>query len=176
MQTNKTMRLLSLALIGAMLCGIPAVRAARVAKGARPAGEGEAAGGGPDYQAVRLFRRAGELLSAGESERGLKMMETILDQYPKDAIRFEIWLAMGRHYHEIHEQAKAIDTLRNLDQLKKPGEEIQDKKLKDIYVEALYIAGVCHFETRQYSKRRGLGGQHTHDGHTPPHSHSHILP
>ena len=107
----------------------------------------EAAGG--VYAARRLFKRAQELLEAGERERGVKMLETIIDQYPAEKLRFEAYLALGRHYFETYDQEKAIDQLRNLEKLR-TAERDPEGADRDIYLEGLYLMGVSYFRMRQY--------------------------
>ena len=163
MQTKKRRRssvlIASGAVLALVLAGILDADAARKAKGPRPAegGEEKAAGaedssaGVGGLQAVRLYKRAQELIDVNEKERGLKMLETILDQYPRDPIRYKVRLALGRHYHDARDHGAAIEQLRRVEKLKKPGEEITGEN-KDMYVEALYLIGVSHFHMRQYSK------------------------
>jgi len=103
-----------------------------------------------DLAARRLLKRAQDLLLARESERAVKMLETIADQYPNSPVRFEAWLALGKHYLEAHDQAAAIAALRRLNDLKKPDEELSGAA-KELYLEGLYLTGVAYFQTRQYA-------------------------
>jgi len=103
-----------------------------------------------EYAAYRLLKRAEDLVEIGERERGVKMLETVIQQYPKSHLRFRAYLALGRNYFEQFEQKRAIEYLRNLNKLKKPEEELEGEDL-DMYLEALYLVGVCHFQMRQHS-------------------------
>lgn len=105
-----------------------------------------------EYAAIRLFRRAQELLDVGEIDRGVKMMESILDQYPNAPIRFNVRLALGRHYQKNREQIKAIEQLRYIIQMGESNERDLTGEKLDMYLEALYLSGVCYFDMRQYDK------------------------
>src|SRR4051812_29587846 len=72
-----------------------------------------------DFAARRMLEKARELFQGNENERGIKMVETLLDQYPKSAIRFQAFMELGRHYIETRQQAKAITFLRNLKEFEK---------------------------------------------------------
>ena len=102
-----------------------------------------------DYAAYKLLKRSHELLDAGEKDRGVKMLETILEQYPKSPIRFQAYLGLGKHYLEAREQAKAIDFLRNMERLAKGKKKLEGDD-RDMYLEGVYLTGVAHFQLRQY--------------------------
>ena len=101
------------------------------------------------YAAKSLLKKARDLLSLGEKERGVKMLETIIQQYAKTPVRYEAYLALGRHYVEQRDQPKAITVLRHLNELKKPEEEIAGEA-KDLYLEGLYLTGMAYFQMKQY--------------------------
>ncbi len=98
----------------------------------------------------RLLRRAVELLEAGEHDRGVKMLQTIIQQHPTAHTRFETYVVLGRHLLAEQEHEEAIEALRNLNRLKKADEEITGDD-KDMYLEGLYLTGVCFFHMRNYS-------------------------
>jgi TolA-binding protein len=98
----------------------------------------------------RLLRRATVLLEAGENERGVKMLQTIIQQHPTAHTRFETYLVLGRHLLKEQEHEEAIEVLRNMNRLKKVDEEFKGED-KDMYLEGLYLTGVCHFHMRNYS-------------------------
>jgi len=117
-------------------------RRARSRSAGSPAGDS-------DYAAFRLVDRANDLLKAGESERGVKMLETVLDQYPQSDIRYKVWLLLGKHFLEEHQHLRAINFLRNLRKLDDGDTELEGDK-KDMYLESLYLTGVAYFQMRQY--------------------------
>jgi TolA-binding protein len=102
-----------------------------------------------EFAAKRLLRRAEDLLLANENERGVKMLETIVDQYPDSSVRLEAILVLGKHYLSVHDQPKAVGWLRRLNGLKSQDEELRGGR-KEIYLEALYLSGVAYFQMRQY--------------------------
>jgi TolA-binding protein len=147
---------------GLLPCESQAAREAKKRPGAGPkadaAGgtEAVAAGGGDeapatDMAARRLFKRAEELLAAGETERGVKMLETVLDQYPGDPIKYSVHLALGKHHMATHQETKAIEYLRLIEPMQKPDVELQGDD-RELYLEGVYTMGVCYFQTRQYGK------------------------
>lgn len=132
--------------------------AARVAKTPAKAAQDEAAPGAAagaptqsagEVEAKRLFDRAKELMDAKESERAVKMLESILEQFPVSKVRAEVCVALGRYYIENHEQLKAISYLNQLKNLEKDNQELTGTD-KDLYLEALYMIGVAYFQVRQY--------------------------
>ena len=131
--------------LGAIPGGMTPGHAAREAKGARENDKAELA-------AQRLFKRGQELLAAQEHERGVKMLETILDQHPGADTRFYVYLALGKHYLETHDPNKAVSYLRNLSAIKKKPDEELVGKARDLYIEGLYMLGVAHFQMKQYGK------------------------
>jgi len=102
-----------------------------------------------DYAAYKLLQRAGELLDAGEKDRGAKMFETVIEQYPRSPIRFQAYLALGKHYLEAREYEVAVDHLRNLEGLQN-GKRALEGEDRERYLEGLYLTGVAHFHQRQY--------------------------
>lgn len=123
----------------------PAQEEAAAAGGAA----GQPAAGAGELEAKRLFDRAKELMEAKETERSVKMLESILEQYPLSRIRNEVCLALGKYYIENHEQLKAIGYLNQLKTMEKSEQELTGTD-KDVYLEGLYLIGVAHFQVRQY--------------------------
>src|ERR1043165_686872 len=99
----------------AVVCGEPPTR---------PAGRPDAAARESDYAARKMLEKAKDLLLANEQERGIKLIETLLDQYPKSPIRYQAYLALGKHYIDTRQQQKAINALRNLKDLEKKEAEL----------------------------------------------------
>jgi TolA-binding protein len=112
---------------------------------------GEGAAEGTNYAAFQLLRKGEELLEAGEHDRGTKILETIIEQYPADPIRFKAYLALGKHALSRSEQMEAIGHLRNLKSLEVPGVEM-DADTRELFLEGLYLQGVAFFQTRQYAQ------------------------
>lgn len=131
-------------LAGLLMVSMPcAAWAARQAKG--PAAAAESG----DFEASRLLDKARELLSAGEDERGVKMLETIIEQYPASRIRYGACLELGRYYVKAHDHLKAVNYLANLKQLE--GEEGDVAAAdRELYLEGLYLSGTAYFQARNY--------------------------
>ncbi len=119
------------------------VHAARKAIGDRDAQSSE-------YAAMKVLERGEELLELGERDRGVKMLETVIEQNPQSKIRFKAYLALGRHYLELRENDRAVEKLRYVSKLKKNDDEELDPKELDMYLEALYLSGVANFNSRQF--------------------------
>jgi TolA-binding protein len=127
-----------------------------VAEAQRPArqrggAQGEKKGDAGNYAAFQLLRKAQELLDSGEHDRGQKILETIIEQYPNDPIRFKAYLALGKHALSRSEQMEAIGYLRNLKALEQPGVEM-DAETRELFLEGLYLQGIAFFQTRQYAQ------------------------
>ena len=106
-----------------------------------------------DYAAYKLLKRGQELLEAGEEDRGTKMLQTVIEQYPKSPIRFQAYLSMGKYYLDAHKQAEAIDYLRNLRRLEKTkagNKAALTGNEREMYLEGLYLTGLAHYQLRQY--------------------------
>ena len=104
-----------------------------------------------EIAATRLVEKAEELLEMKESERGVRMLETVLDQYPKSQIRFKVYLILGRHMIEAQKYTDAIRYLRGVSAL---GKEEEARTLtadeQEWNIESMYLTGVASFHLRQY--------------------------
>jgi outer membrane protein assembly factor BamD (BamD/ComL family) len=132
-------------LFGLLLAALSAptqVEAARESKIRGEVGEG-------DFEASRLLDKANELLASGESERGVKMLETVIEQYPTSRIRHAARLALGRHYVASHDQLKAVAQLANLKALEGPDGEVPAAD-RETYLEGMYLMGTAYFQARNY--------------------------
>ena len=110
-----------------------------------------ARGEGGDYAAFQLLRKGQELLDAGEHDRGTNILTTIVEQYPADPVRFQAYLALGKHAVARSQQMEAIAYLRNLKALDQPGKEMDDET-RELFLESLYLQGMAYFQTRQYAQ------------------------
>ncbi|MCX7416260.1 MAG: tetratricopeptide repeat protein [Planctomycetia bacterium] len=123
-------------LAGALVLPPSVAEAQRAARSREPKADGGA------YAAFQLLRRGQELLDSGEHDRGAKIMETIIEQYPGDPIRFKAYLALGKHSLSRSEQLEAIGYLRNLKGLEQPGVEM-DAEARELFLEGLYLQGIA---------------------------------
>ena len=101
------------------------------------------------YAARSLLKKAGDLLTMGEKDRGVKMLETIVQQYADTPVRYEAQLALGKFYVDQHDQARAIAVLRHLGELKAEGRQPEGAQL-EIYLEGLYLTGQAYFQMKRY--------------------------
>jgi TolA-binding protein len=147
-----TTRILALVVAVAATLVLPqAAEAQRPRRGRGEDAQGEKKGESGNYAAFQLLRKGQELLDSGEHDRGQKILETIVEQYPADPIRFKAYLALGKHALSRSEQMEAIGYLRNLKALEQPGVEM-DAETRDLFLEGLYLQGIAYFQTRQYAQ------------------------
>jgi TolA-binding protein len=102
-----------------------------------------------ELEVRRLFGKAKELMEAQEKDRAVKMLESILEQYPSSRMVNNASLELGKHYLAIHEQLKALNYLNRLKALARPDQELTGPD-QDLYLEGLYLMGVAYFQIRQY--------------------------
>ena len=103
-----------------------------------------------DLEARRLLDRAQELLQSGERERGVKMVETVLEQYPASRMVYPACLALGKHYISANQQMQAISFLNRLRVLE-PEDKLAEGEDRELLLESMYLIGVAYFQTRQYN-------------------------
>jgi len=148
MHSRTTGRLTYVILVAALaLAALPrSGEAARKSKAAEGPGEATTAG---ELEVRRLLDKAKEMLEAQETERGVKMLESILEQYPTSPMVNNASLELGRHYLAAHEQIKAIGYLNRLKGLERADQEVTGPD-QDLYLEGLYLMGVSYYQMRQY--------------------------
>jgi len=147
-RTKRTQWILPAALAAALLW--PAAADGQSARRTR-ASRAEDAKRQQEFEASRLLKTARNVLGMGENERGVRMLETILEQYPTSDVRFKAHLELGRHYLASGgDKAKAIAHLRQLKQLKSEETALTGEN-REMYLEALYLTGVAQFEVRNYA-------------------------
>jgi TolA-binding protein len=103
-----------------------------------------------DRAASRLLRTAEDHIAAKEHDRGVEILKNLIQQYPRSPVRYEAFLSLGKHYLDVHKETEGLGYLRQMRSLEKPGREIEGK-MREIYLEALYLSGVAYFKMRQYS-------------------------
>lgn len=104
-----------------------------------------------ELEARRLMDKGQELLDSQETERGVRLLESVLEQYPGTRAVFKASLALGKHYLGIHEQMKAIGFFNRLKPLEESGKAMTDAD-KEIFLEGSYLMGVAYFQVRQFSQ------------------------
>ena len=142
-RTEMTRAVVGLLLVAGLLCAAGSAQGQPRRRAKRPAEE--------SFEARRLLKTAQAVLAAGERERGVRMLERLLEQYPRSSVRYEACLELGRQYLASGgDRAKAIAYLRELKDLKKPDEPLEGRE-KELYLEGLYLTGVAHFRARNYA-------------------------
>ena len=77
-----------------------------------------------------------ELLEAKQEERGLKMIQSVPQMFPKAKARFQAYLALGKYQMEKHQYDLAVKPLAQLAQ----SEDAEER------AEGLYQMGICKYE------------------------------
>jgi len=141
---------LTLALTAAVaLTAVPLTLYAQDAEGDRPV----RGGGAGEYAARQQLRQGEAYLTAGDTERGTNMLQRVIDQFPDSDVRFEAYLMLGEHVLNEGNHAQAVIYFSKLREL---GERHAENPLRDdlldMYLKSMYLTGVAHYETKQYSK------------------------
>jgi len=129
-----------------LLSALPPAQAVRERKDAS-----SAALSGPELEARRRLESGQELMRAKEAERAVRLFESILEQYPGTPSVYPASLELGRYYLDVRDQAKAIQMLGKLKSLEQPGKELAGDE-REWFLEALYLTGVAHFQTRRFNE------------------------
>ncbi len=103
-----------------------------------------------EYAAKRLLKTGQDLLLANETERGVEVLKKVIDQFPESDVRFEAYLALGKHLIDINKQQQAIGYLNYLRELEDAAEPPAGETL-NILLEGLFLTGKAYFQMRQYS-------------------------
>ena len=135
----------------AMLSCVVVRQAAAQGESKGEAKDRAAAAASGDLDARRLLDQAQELLDSGERDRGVKMIERVLEQYPTSRMVYPACLALGKHYIGANQQLEAIGFLNRLRVLE-PAEALAQGEDRELFLEATYLTGVALFQTRQYAK------------------------
>ena len=131
-------------------CGwVTSSTVSQAAREARDRGESTETAGSAELEAQRLFDKAQELLQGQENDRAIKMLESVIEQYPKSRARFNAALALGKYYMQSREGVKAISYFNQLRPLEEKDKDISGSE-KEMLAEATYLTGVSYFQARQY--------------------------
>ena len=132
--------LLSMAtFVAVMIAQAPSAHAARKAK----ATNGKVSG--VDYDANRLLDSGIELLEQKNVERGIKALESVIQNYPASQIRFKASIALGKHYLGANEYDVAVKQFL----------AAQKSTDKEVIASALYHAGICYYQLSDFTKAFG---------------------
>mgnify|MGYP006281284395 CR=1 FL=1 len=105
-----------------------------------------------DRDAKRLYDQAVELLDMKQHERGLGMLQTVARDHQGTLVAHMAHMAMGKHHLEQRQYAEALNHFLLLSRLlePKPG-EAQPPQEQELHREALFNAGLAHYEAGQYA-------------------------
>jgi tetratricopeptide (TPR) repeat protein len=126
--------------------------AARQPRTARTGGEAGAENGNAEsseFEAGRLLSKGRELLAAQDEERGVRMLENILEQFPASRARFQAGIELGKHWIAKGDPGKAIACLNLVKSLEQPDKELAGED-RELLLEGLYLMGTAYFNMRQY--------------------------
>lgn len=131
--------------LAALIATVALAGAARPAAAQRAGGDaGSAAAEAArvEFKASGMVKRGIELIETGQEERGLKLLSSVPQNYPKAKARFQAWLYLGKHYVKKNQWPQAIKVLT----------QVEDSEDRDQQAEALYQLGICHYKMDQFNK------------------------
>ncbi|MFM8951992.1 MAG: tetratricopeptide repeat protein, partial [Planctomycetaceae bacterium] len=119
---------------------------------ATPAPERPKAAADVDRDAKRLYDQAVELLDMKQHERGLGMLQTVARDHQGTTVAHMAHMAMGKHHLEQRQYPEALNHFLLLARLlePKPG-AVQPPQEQELHREALFNAGLAHYEAGQYA-------------------------
>ncbi|HEY8668977.1 MAG TPA: tetratricopeptide repeat protein, partial [Tepidisphaeraceae bacterium] len=95
-----------------------------------------------EFKARDLLNRGMELLDQKQDERGIKMISSVVEMFPKSKVRFKAFLAMGKHFIDVGQYDLAI----------KQYEHLNDSENPDEQAEGLYQTGISYYKLNSYDK------------------------
>jgi TolA-binding protein len=111
-----------------------------------------AAAASGELEARRLLELGQELLNSGERDRGMKMIETVISQYPSARSVFPACLALSRHYIQANDKMPEAINLLNRLRVLEPENKLAIGEDREWFLEAMYLMGMAYFQTRQYNR------------------------
>lgn len=137
----------SLPAVIALACLTPSLLAQEEAESDRPR-----VAATEDRQARHLYDKALELMDYKQFERGIAMLNTIVRDNPGSTIAYKAHLAMGKHYLDQRKNKEALGHFMLLTRVlaPTPGVKPTDEEV-ELYHEALFQAGFCHYQGGQYA-------------------------
>jgi tetratricopeptide (TPR) repeat protein len=98
--------------------------------------------GAMDYRANEMLKRGLEFIEEKQEDRGLKLIASIPQMYPKSKVRFKAHLALGDYYMSKNQYELAL----------KKFTEAEKEDDDEIKAESLYKIGICHYSLNAYDK------------------------
>lgn len=133
-----------------LLAALPAVTLAQDAAPATPARAVVA--GGEDREARHLYDKAMELMEYKQYERGLAMLNTVVRDNQGGLLSHMAHMAMGKHFLDQRKPQEALGHFMLLTRLLAPAPDAKSSPEQEaLYHEALYQAGLSHYQAGQYA-------------------------
>ncbi len=93
-----------------------------------------------DFKANEMLNRGIELLEMGQTERGVNLIASVPDNFPRSKVRFKAHLALGQHLRETRQFDLAIRQFAKVAESENPDEQ----------AEGLYQIGICHYDLSDF--------------------------
>ena len=133
-----------------LLAGAPAPAGAQDAAPEKPARAEVSAE--VDREARHLYDKAIELMEYKQYERGLAMLNTVVRDNQGGLLSHMAHMAMGKHFLEQRKPQEALGHFMLLTRLLAPApDEKSSPEQEALYHEALYQAGLSHYQAGQYA-------------------------
>ena len=95
-----------------------------------------------EYKANDMLNKGVELLEEKQEERGIKMIQSVAQMFPKSKARFKAFLALGKLYADKSQYDLAI----------KQYEHLSESENVDEQAEGLYQTGIGYYNLANYDK------------------------
>lgn len=105
-----------------------------------------------DRRAKHLYDKAIDLMEYKQYERGLAMLNTVVRDNQGTILAHRAHMAMGKHFISQHKTKEALNHFLLLTRLLAPipGEK-NAQEVEELYREALFQTGFCHYQAGQYN-------------------------
>jgi len=95
-----------------------------------------------EYKATDMVNRGLELIEQKQEDRGLKLLKSVPENYPKSKTRFKAYLAVGNFYVSKRDYELAL----------KQYMLCAEAENEELQAEGLYRAGICHFQLNNFDQ------------------------
>jgi len=105
-------------------------------------GQGDTEESRMEYKANDMINRGIDLIRGKQEERGLKMIQSVPEMFPKSKARFKAYLETGKYYVDKRQFDLAVKQFNYVSESEEPEEA----------AEGLYQIGICYFSMNNYDK------------------------
>jgi TolA-binding protein len=95
-----------------------------------------------EYRANAMINNGVELLESKQVERGMKLIQSVPEMFPRSQARFKAYLLIAKEYSKTRQFELAIKQLAHLSESETPDEQ----------AEGLYQTGICYYDLGSYDK------------------------